>query len=179
MKQRDKPRQPMNPAKRPSEDEQGKQKLRLGVRLAHYLYPELRLASERHGRHDLFNTAQRKLLYNPWAWVVAIPGTTLLIVPLYFGKILLLRYGLISAWLANLILALILLLYVFWVSTFVFVKPMRKYMRREMVKRGIFVCLRCGYDLRGLQQPRCPECGTPFDTRTHSADGCTAASNKP
>jgi hypothetical protein len=25
-------------------------------------------------------------------------------------------------------------------------------------------CVRCGYDLRGLADPRCPECGTPFST---------------
>ena len=25
------------------------------------------------------------------------------------------------------------------------------------------VCVRCGYDLRGLPEPRCPECGTPFE----------------
>ncbi len=24
-------------------------------------------------------------------------------------------------------------------------------------------CRQCGYDLRGQQTPRCPECGTPFD----------------
>lgn len=24
-------------------------------------------------------------------------------------------------------------------------------------------CQRCGYHLRGLTEPRCPECGTPFD----------------
>jgi len=24
-------------------------------------------------------------------------------------------------------------------------------------------CTKCGYDLRGLPEPRCPECGTPFD----------------
>lgn len=25
------------------------------------------------------------------------------------------------------------------------------------------VCKKCGYNLRGLRDPRCPECGTPFD----------------
>jgi hypothetical protein len=25
------------------------------------------------------------------------------------------------------------------------------------------ICARCGYDLRGLTEPRCPECGTPFE----------------
>jgi hypothetical protein len=30
-------------------------------------------------------------------------------------------------------------------------------------------CLQCGYNLRGLEQPRCPECGTPFQlTRLQS-----------
>ena len=24
------------------------------------------------------------------------------------------------------------------------------------------ICVRCGYNLRGLPEPRCPECGTPF-----------------
>jgi hypothetical protein len=27
-------------------------------------------------------------------------------------------------------------------------------------------CARCGYNLRGLPQPRCPECATPFDPET-------------
>jgi hypothetical protein len=25
------------------------------------------------------------------------------------------------------------------------------------------ICQNCGYDIRGLPEPRCPECGTPFD----------------
>ena len=36
--------------------------------------------------------------------------------------------------------------------------PLRRYRRR---KRGL--CLKCGYDLRGLTEPRCPECATEFD----------------
>lgn len=37
----------------------------------------------------------------------------------------------------------------------------RKVRRMERWRRG--VCLRCEYDLRGLTEPRCPECGTPFE----------------
>ena len=33
--------------------------------------------------------------------------------------------------------------------------------RRKRKKLGL--CLKCGYDLKGLTEPRCPECGTPFD----------------
>lgn len=36
--------------------------------------------------------------------------------------------------------------------------PMRRRYRR---KRGL--CLQCGYNLTGLPQPRCPECGTEFN----------------
>lgn len=31
------------------------------------------------------------------------------------------------------------------------------------------VCETCGYDLTGLQDPRCPECGTAFNLRSPSA----------
>jgi hypothetical protein len=32
-------------------------------------------------------------------------------------------------------------------------------------------CVVCGYDLRGLPEPRCPECGTPFDVGEKGASG--------
>ena len=32
-------------------------------------------------------------------------------------------------------------------------------------------CVKCGYDLRGLPEPRCPECGTGFDLRERPAVG--------
>ncbi|MEC9372892.1 MAG: hypothetical protein VYC34_03575 [Planctomycetota bacterium] len=37
----------------------------------------------------------------------------------------------------------------------------RRHIRMLLRKRGVAVCLRCGYDLRGLPEPdeRCPECG--------------------
>lgn len=44
-------------------------------------------------------------------------------------------------------------------------KPMQGSIRRQLLDRGIPVCLECGYDLRGRTDPRCPECGSPFDSR--------------
>ena len=35
------------------------------------------------------------------------------------------------------------------------------YRHRKRKKLGL--CLPCGYNLHGLTEPRCPECGTPFD----------------
>jgi hypothetical protein len=37
--------------------------------------------------------------------------------------------------------------------------------RSAPVKRHPMMCVKCGYLLYGLTQPRCPECGTPFDPK--------------
>lgn len=36
-------------------------------------------------------------------------------------------------------------------------------LREQLIRRGHPICTECGYDLKGLTDPRCPECGTPFD----------------
>ncbi len=41
-------------------------------------------------------------------------------------------------------------------------RPLQREIRRELNQRGVPVCVRCGYDLTGLTQRRCPECATPF-----------------
>lgn len=46
---------------------------------------------------------------------------------------------------------------------FAFRGPVRRALRVELCKRGVPVCVPCGYDLRGLQTRRCPECGAAFD----------------
>jgi hypothetical protein len=43
--------------------------------------------------------------------------------------------------------------------------------RQELNRRGIPVCLECGYDLRGLVGPRCPECGQPAEHRPNEPEG--------
>ena len=39
----------------------------------------------------------------------------------------------------------------------------RRKLRQELIDAGFALCGPCGYDLRGLTEPRCPECGAPFD----------------
>ena len=34
---------------------------------------------------------------------------------------------------------------------------------RRILRHRSQRCIRCGYDLHGLTEPRCPECGTPFE----------------
>ena len=39
----------------------------------------------------------------------------------------------------------------------------QRFLRERLIGLGMLVCLKCGYDLRGQTEPRCPECGIPFD----------------
>jgi len=45
-------------------------------------------------------------------------------------------------------------------------KAIESRLRYLLVERGVPVCLSCGYLLKGLPEPRCSECGRPFDPRT-------------
>ncbi|MCA9242551.1 MAG: hypothetical protein KDA32_01250 [Phycisphaerales bacterium] len=38
----------------------------------------------------------------------------------------------------------------------------RRFLRERLTTLGVPVCLGCGYDLRGQEEPRCPECGRGF-----------------
>ena len=42
-------------------------------------------------------------------------------------------------------------------------KAVRRRLRGLIVEAGIPICIKCGYDLRGQVESRCPECGSSFD----------------
>ncbi|MCB9854113.1 MAG: hypothetical protein H6818_00390 [Phycisphaerales bacterium] len=44
-------------------------------------------------------------------------------------------------------------------------RSIQRHLRRRLIASGVPICLHCGYDLRGLQDARCPECGRSFDAR--------------
>lgn len=46
---------------------------------------------------------------------------------------------------------------------FIFRRNVCKYLREELRRYGIPICLHCGYDLTGCPSLICPECGTEFE----------------
>jgi len=44
-------------------------------------------------------------------------------------------------------------------------RALRRVVRCELQRDGVPICIECGYDLRGLDTPRCPECGREFAHR--------------
>jgi hypothetical protein len=43
-------------------------------------------------------------------------------------------------------------------------RRIRRALREELQHCGVPICVRCGYDLRGQVEARCPECGEVFDS---------------
>ncbi len=134
-----------------------------GPGLGTRLYPELSLVEDREERHRIFKTAERRLFSSWFAWVVALPVTLVVVLLLNELQQILQRTRFIAPWMAMLAFGAALLAYIAFVSTFVLVKPMRRSIREQLLEKGIPVCRRCGYPLRGLPEPRCPECGQNFD----------------
>lgn len=46
---------------------------------------------------------------------------------------------------------------------YVMIRLTRVELRRELFQRGVPICPGCGYDLQGINPPRCPECGTSLE----------------
>ena len=53
----------------------------------------------------------------------------------------------------------------------IFRSRLRRSLRQQLVERGYALCIKCGYDLRGQTDPRCPECGKEFDEKLLKQDG--------
>ena len=43
---------------------------------------------------------------------------------------------------------------------YIFRRPIRQHLRRQLNDAGVPVCMQCGYNLAGNTSGRCPECGT-------------------
>jgi hypothetical protein len=128
-------------------------------------FPELQLLDAKESRKKSLLQARPKS--RSWLWVVfgLVFIDTLIMLTDNFR-----RLG-VASWGARLALAALCgaplmgaahLLEI--VLEFVFCRRrIRQRLRVVLVQEGIPICLACGYDLRGPTEPRCPECGQPFD----------------
>lgn len=126
------------------------------------LFPELERIEDPNVRHAVYKGAKGRIRYHPGhalqtiaagIFLAAVIGVSAYWTYRYFGF-----WGvgcLLLIW--NLSVGVI-----HWMIDFWFRRPMRKFIRLEMLDRGYAICVECGYDLRGQTEPRCPECGAHF-----------------
>ena len=128
-------------------------------------YPELEhFETPAEGRRVL-KAWQKQLMYTPRFWLTVIGYTVAIGVTVALILVLLRPWlGLSSRSFAAIVASVTGVtggVAIPWLSR----RRCRRFLRAELVSRGVPVCLPCGYDLRGQQEPRCPECGTSFDPK--------------
>ena len=126
------------------------------------LFPELEQCRSADERAAAWKSAQRRINAHRPYWIVFF---ILLIGGLMFPFVLPMlgvpveRRGLLRG--INLLVVILLSGGV----SLMFRSKIRRWLREYLATIGIPVCVNCGYNLTGLTEARCPECGQPFEPR--------------
>ena len=117
-----------------------------------WLFPELRRLEDDRTQKAVLRSVPSRHVWIPFV----LPSVVILI--LLFAPI---HY---SEWRTGMMLAGLFAGVAPFGIAIMFARPkMRRAIRRELVRRGIPICVHCGYDTRNLTENRCPECGKGFD----------------
>lgn len=132
-------------------------------RLTNWLYPELRMLSHDRAKCELllWKATSRKMVYA--ALITGIP-VAIFILLIGHGLDLYSQTGILGT-VAFFAIQMIVIFTWTWCLAFYFRNDVRRWLRRELVRHGEPICIDCGYDLRGLPEWRCPECGAGADSR--------------
>ncbi len=128
------------------------------------LYPELRQVTRVAERRTILRKARRRCGNKP---IVVAAALQMIVVTILFTRPLrgcFSTYVTIGGGRFDDIAASVIIAFV---TVMIFVRVTnsitRKYIRKELASRGFSICVQCGYDLRGLIELRCPECGSRYD----------------
>ena len=122
------------------------------------VYPELSHLSSNAERRAVAKIAQGRVGGPDWRIGFAMFGTWLGVFLVYHGLRVMGVPHLVTIVVGLVVFALIGLFHkhLFWN------KPMHVEIRRLLNERGIRLCVHCGCN---LTEPRCPECGQPFEVK--------------
>lgn len=129
------------------------------------MYPELELLPDDKTRIHVLNHRQGLMLrsYRSWlAFGVYLLLNTMVVwfLPHILGRV---ARGIVPAGLVIFLAFAFVIVGVASGIQFFWRGPIRRGIRKELISRGIPICIECGYDLRGQTEPRCPECGRHFE----------------
>ena len=120
------------------------------------LFPELELFPTDKLRRRAFRKALSSACMNPYALAITIGGCIIAIwVSVFLKRVVSLEPMVVFA-------LVMLVIGAFGSCSIVLVRAnrVRQMLRTELRSCGIYLCLNCGYQLRGKSSDVCPECGT-------------------
>lgn len=123
-------------------------------------FPELELIESEEQRREVIKEHDRQANREWVFWAIAL--TVPLVMYFTIRAAIVTLTNLNRIWAEWLTVAVIL---VTWVP-FAFATYRRSrqaFIRKKLTELGTPVCRKCGYALVGQTEPRCPECGEPFD----------------
>ncbi len=130
------------------------------------IYPELTLVASEVERTAAYKAARKRVEYSWRAWVagaVFIGLIPLVGLPIAHSRVV--NALPVQHWLISTMVFMLLFSVCIWGVETAFRRPIRRAIRSELNRRGFPICQRCGYSLTGLTEPRCPECGQPFEPK--------------
>jgi len=126
-------------------------------------FPEMALFETDAERKAALKSVQRHLFGRNWRFwlyglavliITAAAAPSVVQVVLGYGT----RWG-VSTWITAPLLVLALITVYYWGIGMLWERSVQRFLRDRLRAAGVPVCLGCGYDLRGTEAPRCPECG--------------------
>jgi hypothetical protein len=128
-------------------------------RLTCSLFPDLRRIEGERQRRVLWAAAYAPVLRSPAYWLVALAAQVFAQVVVVVPVTRLLRvrglYRPVYEWALPVGVALLACLLIVWVMR----RQITRNIRRELNRRRLPTCLKCGYNLTGNASGSCPECG--------------------
>ncbi|QOJ13934.1 MAG: hypothetical protein HRU75_04440 [Planctomycetia bacterium] len=132
--------------------------------------PELELLPDDAARREMFAFLRKRTSLMGWRfglyWLgffLVAMGSTYLGMPALTGLV---GWVGLPHWTALLIVVPALIVAFYIGFALLWHRPMVRAMRLELQRRGIQVCVNCGYDCRAQEHRRCPECGRELPTAT-------------
>lgn len=128
-------------------------------------YPELEFFSTDDERRKALRQARKERNRSPRFWLIHVCAATLAAIVGYQLFVASGPVGRFVETFARGYLAVFAALAGFPVGfciAWLFRRTVRDSLRRQLVERSVPICLKCGYNLHGLIEPRCPECGEGF-----------------
>jgi hypothetical protein len=133
------------------------------IRRQHYrLYPELALFESDAERIAALKAFQKAIWRNRNFWLMSVLYGMINAVGIAGGTWLMTRLAYFSTVPRPIMTSIpaMVLGTLFGLSfQFIWRRPIQRALREHLVAKGVPICLHCGYDMRGLPEPRCPECG--------------------
>ncbi len=127
-----------------------------------WLYPEIKLFPTERGWRAANIGLRSVLIRRPGMWRIVV---FIMLIPLY-AALMFPQFFAVHYKLMNFLLAIPFPVIAWAVrSSFRSRNEVRRELRELLREQGIPICIPCGYNLTGIQSPRCPECGEAFGTK--------------